>query len=494
MPTAEFDMANAGFVLRQRAAGGVSAPAALWRTSFILRRCRAPLICVFLMAADVASVMGATACVSAIGGHWYGPHGPPVTTALFFVTLAFALGLYAVPGPSFLARFRLRTIASFGAVGLDLLVSAHAGEKLPILSAIGEAVALVIVGQYAETALRAVLMRSGLWAVAAVVVNCDERGRKIASLLLRHPEIGISPVGYLADPGTHEDAAGAPDRTLPILGAIPRLGELDIPIVVFTSRDDMERAVSREELRVALPRVLLVENTTALGVLGLRPRMLGDAVGFEVCCDHGHPGREVLKRAIDLCLAVPLAMVATPIIAALAGLIGLMSPGASFYTQERVGRHGKSIRVVKLRTMYADAESRLEAYLAQNPGARDEWQRFFKLKQDPRILPLVGNFVRRCSLDELPQFWNVIRGDMSLVGPRPFPAYHVRAFDVEFQELRASIKPGLTGLWQISARSNGDIDVQKAQDSFYINNWSLWLDFYILVQTLPAVLCGSGAR
>lgn len=485
-------MADAGIVLRQRGTGGVSAAA--WRTSFVLRRCRAPLICAFLIAADVASVMMATAGVSAIGGHWYGPHGPPVTTALFFVTLAYALGLYAVPGPSLLARFRLRTIASTGAVGLDLLVSAHAGEKLPVVSAIFEAVMLVIVGQYAETALRAVLMRSGLWAVAAVVVNCDKKGRKIAGLLLEHPEIGISPVGYLAGPGKHEGTAGPPDRTLPVLGMTARLGELDIPIVVFTSRDEMESVVSRQELRATFPRLLLVEDTTALGVVGLRPRMLGDAVGFEVRCDSGYAGREVLKRAIDLCLAVPLALLAAPIIVALAGLIGLTSAGASLYTQERIGRHSKPIRVLKLRTMYADAESRLEAYLAQNPSARDEWQRFFKLKHDPRILPLVGNFVRRCSLDELPQFWNVIRGDMSLIGPRPFPAYHVRAFDPEFQALRASIKPGLTGLWQISARSNGDIDVQKAHDSFYINNWSLWLDFYILVQTLPAVLCGSGAR
>lgn len=488
-------MADAGIVLRRRAAGKIPSSTALWRTSSFLRVCRAALICVCLIAADVASVMVATVCVTAIGGHWYGPHGPPFTTALFFVTLAYALGLYALPGPSLLARFRLRTIATIGAIGLDLLVSAHVGEKLPVVSAVFEAVILVIVGHYAEAALRAVLMRAGLWAVAAAVVNCDDKGRQIAKLLLAHPEIGISPIGYLADQGQHEDPVTATaDTGLSILGTAWALRELDVSIVIFTSRDVMARVVARAEPHTTSPRLLLIEDTADLGVPGLRPRMLGDAVSFEMCCDRGHAGREVLKRAIDLCLAVPLAIVSVPVIAALAAIIALTSHGPSFYRQERVGRHGKPIRILKLRTMYADAESRLEAYLAQNPGARAEWQRFFKLTHDPRILPLVGNFIRRCSLDELPQFWNVIRGDMSLVGPRPFPAYHVSAFDPEFQALRASIRPGLTGFWQISVRSNGDIDVQKAQDSFYINNWSLWLDFYILVQTLPAVLQGGGAR
>ncbi len=488
-------MADAGTIVRRRAAGKIPSSAAPWRTSTLLRGCRAPLICVCLIAADVASVMIATACVSAIGGHWYGPHGPPFTTALFFVTLAYALGLYAVPGPSLLARFRLRTMACIGAVGLDLLVSAHAGEKLPVVSAIFEMIMLVIVGHYAETALRAVLIRTGVWAVTAAIVNCDEKGQKIAKLLLAHPEIGISPIGYLADQRRRkEPVTVTADRRLFVLGAPRTLCELNVAIAIFTSRDEMARVITREKPHATFPRLLLIEDATDLGVPGLRPRMLGDAVSFEMCCDRGHAGREVLKRAIDLCLAVPLALISVPVIAALAAVIALTSHGASFYRQERVGRHGKPIQVLKLRTMYADAESRLEAYLAQNPGARAEWQRFFKLTHDPRILPLVGNFIRRCSLDELPQFWNVIRGDMSLVGPRPFPAYHVHAFDPEFQALRASIRPGLTGFWQISVRSNGDIDVQKAQDSFYINNWSLWLDFYILVQTLPAVLQGGGAR
>ena len=157
-------------------------------------------------------------------------------------------------------------------------------------------------------------------------------------------------------------------------------------------------------------------------------------------------------------------------------------------------RHrNKRIGVLKLRTMYKDAEKRLVDHLAENPDVRDEWERFFKLRKDPRILPGVGRFLRRTSLDELPQVLNVLRGDMSLVGPRPFPDYHLEKFDRRFCDIRSSVLPGLTGFWQISARSDGDLGVQESLDSYYIRNWSVWLDLYVMMRTFIIVIRGTGA-
>jgi lipopolysaccharide/colanic/teichoic acid biosynthesis glycosyltransferase len=221
---------------------------------------------------------------------------------------------------------------------------------------------------------------------------------------------------------------------------------------------------------------------------------LGQAIGIEIRRDLFLRHNQAFKRAIDVVLSVPIALLLWPVIAILALGVKLVDPGPAFYVQERVGRNGKALRVLKLRTMYVDAERRLEEHLTCNPRARTEWQRYFKLSCDPRVLPIIGNFMRRMSLDELPQLWNVLRGDMSLVGPRPFPAYHTNSFDDAFRAIRMSVQPGITGMWQVSSRSNGDLQIQKAEDLFYIRNWSLWLDIYILLQTVPAVLGGKGAR
>ena len=183
----------------------------------------------------------------------------------------------------------------------------------------------------------------------------------------------------------------------------------------------------------------------------------------------------------------------TPI-AVLAICIKLIDRGPAFYLQERVGLNGKPFKIIKLRTMRTNAVELLDDYLESNPEEREEWLRHFKLRSDPRIIPRIGLFLRKYSLDEMPQLWNVLRGDMGLVGPRPFPAYHLAGFDADFRALRESVRPGITGLWQVEVRSDGDLLLQKELDSRYILTRSLWTDLDLLFRTVWVVFNARGAR
>jgi lipopolysaccharide/colanic/teichoic acid biosynthesis glycosyltransferase len=222
-----------------------------------------------------------------------------------------------------------------------------------------------------------------------------------------------------------------------------------------------------------------------------RPGPFRGAAGVGI---RARPADFWLKRSLDLVVAVAGAAFYLPIIVAAVLAVQFVDRGPIFYAQVRRGHGGRPIRVWKLRTMYRDSAARLERHLMADPRAQREWCRYFKLRRDPRVLPWVGDFLRRSSIDELPQIWNLIRGEMTLVGPRPLPDYHLDAFDREFRRLRQSVVPGLTGLWQVAVRSDGDCAALRRLDSYYIKNWSLRLDLSILLRTVRVVLTGRGAR
>jgi len=201
-----------------------------------------------------------------------------------------------------------------------------------------------------------------------------------------------------------------------------------------------------------------------------------------------------LKRTLDLVVAVAGAAFYLPIIVVAVVAVQLVDPGPIFYAQTRRGYAGRCIHVLKLRTMFCDSAARLERHLDADPQAQREWSRHFKLRRDPRVLPWVGGFLRRSSIDELPQIWNLIKGEMTLVGPRPLPDYHLAVFDQGFRRLRQSVVPGLTGLWQVAVRSDGDHRMLRRLDSYYVFNRTIGLDLRILLLTAAVVLSGRGAR
>jgi len=194
-----------------------------------------------------------------------------------------------------------------------------------------------------------------------------------------------------------------------------------------------------------------------------------------------------VKRLLDYVLCVPILVAILPLMLFIALAIRICSSGPVLYVQERAGYCGRKIRVLKFRTMHLNADERLASCLAKDPVLAEEWARCFKLRKDPRLIGSLGQFLRASSLDELPQLINVLRGDMTLIGPRPFPDYHLAAFDPSFRHLRATVMPGLTGLWQTLRRDNC-VETQVELDSYYISNVSFRLDAFIMFRTLLTVL------
>ena len=333
------------------------------------------------------------------------------------------------------------------------------------------------------------------WGIPVLVIGAGLTGRATVRSLNFNRVLGYRPVAFLDDdPQKHGVCDGVPVvGTLDDAASVARDFGIGYAVLAIPRMPSERLVYHLRRWRRIFPKILIVSDLTGISTQWTEPRDLGGMIGFETHQKLLNPIAQWIKRTLDLAAASFGLLVCAPLLGVCALWIRKASPGNPFYTQERVGRDGTTLRILKLRTMFPDADQKLESHLAGNPSAREEWERFCKLKHDPRILPGVGHFLRKTSLDELPQLWNVLKGEMSLVGPRPFPAYHNARFDPEFLQVRIQVRPGLTGLWQVSARSDGDLDVQQSLDSYYIRNWSLWLDIYILARTVRAVLAPRGS-
>jgi Undecaprenyl-phosphate galactose phosphotransferase WbaP len=333
------------------------------------------------------------------------------------------------------------------------------------------------------------------WGVPVMMLGAGETARRVLQNLSANRVLGYRPVVCLDD----DPAKWGFCEKIPVAGGLDRAAELAARYgtqYAMVAMPSMPRLRLTAKLRVwssVFPHILIIPDLFGVASLWTEPRDLGGTLGLEIRHNLLKPANRVIKRVVDLIVAAILLLVVSPFIALAALWIKLTSPGRAFFVQEREGEAGKPLRVLKLRTMYTNAEQMLEHHLAADPAAQAEWDLFCKLKNDPRILPGIGSLLRKTSMDEIPQLWNILKGEMSLVGPRPFPAYHNARFEADFRSLRTKVRPGLTGMWQVSARSNGDLDVQRALDSYYINNWSLWLDLYLLLRTVRVVLTGEGA-
>jgi Undecaprenyl-phosphate galactose phosphotransferase WbaP len=327
------------------------------------------------------------------------------------------------------------------------------------------------------------------WPEPVVLVGGGYRSGRARQLLEQRPAAEFRAVGTVqvrsGEDGDDVGITAAVDEAARFAQAGIRLAFADL------SGPGAESALDR--LRLIFPRVIILREFQELPVEGVQVRNLGGLLGLEYGNNLLRRQARWVKRSLDLAVGAAALVLTLPIILAAMLTVKVLSPGPALFWQDREGRKGRTIRVPKIRTMVPDAEHRMEELLRSDPALRAEWEVAFKLKDDPRVIRLVGRFFRRFSVDELPQLWSVIRGDMSLVGPRPFPAYHLDALSPHARRLRDEVRPGITGLWQVTSRGEAGVEAQQAHDIYYIRNWSVWLDLYMLARTVTVVLSGRGA-
>jgi Undecaprenyl-phosphate galactose phosphotransferase WbaP len=330
------------------------------------------------------------------------------------------------------------------------------------------------------------------WNEPVVVIGTGERAARVIRSIQQAGHLGYRPVAVLA---SGPRVVGADIEGVPVCGGLDDASAIAARgiTVALVETDQRLDLATVDRLQKDFHRVVLLREYDDLPVEGIQIRNLGGLVGIEYTNNLLRHGNRVAKRALDLAIGLILLILATPVIAVAIALVKLLDGGPAFFTQRRSGLDGQPFDVPKIRTMRVNAEGQLEEHLSSDPALREEWEATYKLKEDPRLIPLVGRFFRRFSVDELPQLWTVVQGRMSLVGPRPFPDYHLTQFPAAFLELRRRVRPGITGLWQITVRSEGGIEKQQAYDTYYIRNWSVWLDIYVLSRTIAAVASGRGA-
>ena len=456
---------------------------------------------VFLLAIDLAALLAASAAAYLL---WADPvRGQPARVYLSLLQLlplfpiAYATwGLYPGFGLGAVELLRRLTLASsfiflvLAAFSFVFRVPHHYSRGSFII-----AVCLtLLLAPVSRLAALSVARHWHWWPERVLLIGDGELAQRTIRSLRNARSLGYRPTGILV-PSRGRHLPQPAIEGVPVVGSLADAEAFRRGVRVILVAADTNQ-VSEHDLN-GLQRdfrhVIWIRSQGTARVEAVGVRNLGQVLGIEYVNQLLRRRNRWLKRTLDVSLGFIALLLVSPLIGLAALVVRLADHGPGFFYQERRGLYGRSIRVWKIRTMYRDADARLENHLRRDPVARREWEERCKLRNDPRILPGIGWLLRRFSVDELPQLWNVIRGDMSLVGPRPFPAYHLENFSDDFQELRQLVRPGLTGLWQVMSRSEGTFDEQEEHDTYYIWNWSLWLDLYLIGKTSLAIVTGRGA-
>ena len=340
-----------------------------------------------------------------------------------------------------------------------------------------------------RTMVRNRLANTRWWGIRALLVGDPHTAKSACVHSRASRRCGYIPVGYACDPGLYWcDSSVDPHYLGEQADVVEIARDCHTPVVILTPDQSSEIA---NRLVFQIPSVIDLGCTSS-------PFFDKNAMNRSehIANQHSLPmlrfSPRVCKRTVDLMICIPALLLLSPLFLAIGLCIKIISPGPVFYGDIRVGQHGKRFRMWKFRTMVTNANQVIEDYLSANPELRAEWESDRKLKHDPRIVPRIGRLMRKWSIDEFPQLWNVVVGEMSLVGPRPVPEPEIVKYRERYYEY-THMWPGITGLWQVSGRNNTTFERRVDLVYYYAKNWSPWLDLWILTKTPSAVVSNEGA-
>jgi Undecaprenyl-phosphate galactose phosphotransferase WbaP len=415
---------------------------------------------------------------------------------IVWVGLRALLGLYPGYGLDSVEQLRRHTYATFATLAIltTFSFSLQVGDLISRLLVGLVILGLLVLTPFVHFLVKSLMEKKGLWGKPVVVLGYKEAGANVVSILKGEWELGYDPVAifnYRLDAADTLPGGVYDQQALTSVVDVAREYGVDTAIFAMPNirREQLTRLINLAS--VSFRRVIVIPNLGGITNSAVVARDFAGTFGVEITQNLLNPWAQRFKRLLDLFGAVVGGLLICPILLTVLMMIKLESPGPAIFIQERPGQNGKPFKIYKFRTMYADAERRFEQLVLENPLLAEEFQRHGKLKDDPRVTR-VGRWLRRSSLDELPQLWNVFKGHMSLVGPRPYLINQaLRMKDASVVVSR--VLPGITGLWQVSGRSEITFEQRIDLDTHYVRNWSVWLDLVILARTVKIVLFSRGA-
>ncbi len=407
-------------------------------------------------------------------------------------------GLYTENSPYWDDIIKAATASTLATVGVFLVVSVSklsGNVSRAVIVSMG--FLLIFIYPIVRIQIKKILRMAGLLKRRVLILGAGKTGSLILTTMRREPNLGYEVVAFLDDDprkrGTEIDG-------IKVRGPISHAERfisgacISDVVIAMPGADGKVHQELINRLQHKTEQILFVPDLFGMAVLGVSVQHFFNeqAIALMLKKNLEHPLNYLVKRVFDYSAGLVLFMLTALPMAVIALLIKLTSPGPAFFLQKRFGKNGRVFKCIKFRTMRVDAEDTLQKILFSNPDAKEEYEKYWKLKDDPRITA-IGEFLRRTSLDELPQIINVIKGDMSLIGPRPYIKREWEYIE-KHRAILLSVLPGITGLWQVSGRSDTSYDYRIALDSWYVRNWNLWLDIVLLLKTIGVVFKGSGAR